>query len=197
MSNSKRDVSRDDSVVKDYINGVTLKNIGDKHGISTQRAGQIVKRNNISCLDRKNYKTREEKEIASKKNKEESLARRDAECLMRTGYRLAEYKEIRRVECRNGVTPQDAFTKQKVNASLRKIEFKLNFRQWWELWQSSGKWDSRGVRVGQYVMGRKDDSGPYSIDNVVIQTCSSNISDGHKYRNNVLNQKSYLTKLAK
>jgi transposase len=190
MSGSKRDVSRDDSVVKDYIDGITLREIADKHGISTQRASQIVKRNNVSCLDRKNYKTIKEREIAAKKKKEESLARRDSDCFIRTGYRLSEYEEIRRVWCRNGATPQDLFKKQKKNASSRRIEFKLNFRQWWELWLSSGKWGSRGVRVGQYVMGRKDDSGPYSIDNVMIQTSSSNISDGHKYRGNVLNKKS-------
>ena len=113
---------------------------------------------------------------------------------MRTGYCLAEYEEIKKVKCRNGLTPQDSFKRQKKNASSRRIEFKLNFRQWWELWLNSGKWDSRGVRFGQYVMGRKDDCGPYSVDNVIIQTCSSNISDGHKYRKNVLNKKSDLTK---
>ena len=69
MSHSKRDLSRDDSMVNDYVNGVTLRKIAEKHGVSTQRVSQIVKRNKISFLDRKNYKTREEKEFFAKKRK--------------------------------------------------------------------------------------------------------------------------------
>ena len=56
-------------MVNDYVNGVTLRKIAEKHGVSTQRVSQIVKRNKISFLDRKNYKTREEKEFFAKKRK--------------------------------------------------------------------------------------------------------------------------------
>lgn len=35
--------------------------------------------------------------------------------------------------------------------------------------------------MGQYVMGRKDDKGPYSEKNIEIITCSDNISSGYYF----------------
>ena len=63
---------------------------------------------------------------------------------------------------------------QKTKAKHRGIEFNLTFKQWWDIWQQSGKWEQRGCRKGQYVMSRKNDIGPYEVGNVFIQTCSQN-----------------------
>ena len=63
---------------------------------------------------------------------------------------------------------------QKSKAKHRGIDFELTFDQWWNIWERSGKWDQRGYKKGQYVMSRKNDIGPYAIDNVFIQLSEDN-----------------------
>lgn len=67
-----------------------------------------------------------------------------------------------------------AYTYQRRNADKRGIEWAITFREWWGIWEESGKWDSRGREKGGYVMGRHGDSGPYAIGNVSICTHSEN-----------------------
>lgn len=59
-------------------------------------------------------------------------------------------------------------------ACRRKIDFDLTFKEWLRIWLSSGHIHERGVKRGEYVMGRNGDKGPYTIDNVRIITCSEN-----------------------
>ena len=63
---------------------------------------------------------------------------------------------------------------QKSKAKQRGIEFTLTFEEWWDTWEQSGKWEQRGCRKGQYVMSRYNDTGPYAIGNVFIQSCEDN-----------------------
>jgi hypothetical protein len=74
-----------------------------------------------------------------------------------------------------------AFTRQKQNAKNRGIEWGLTFSQWWDLWESSGKWDLRGKYKGGYVMGRHGDEGPYAVGNVVICTHRENVMEREKH----------------
>jgi len=71
-------------------------------------------------------------------------------------------------------SPQGRFLTQKKNAKRRDIEFNLTFDQWWKVWQDSGHWEERGRNRGQYAMTRPGDTGPYSVDNVVIKTVLDN-----------------------
>jgi hypothetical protein len=59
----------------------------------------------------------------------------------------------------------------------RNIEFLLTFEEWYDIWQKSGHWENRGRKKGQYVMSRYNDIGPYSKDNVFIQTCTENLNE--------------------
>lgn len=59
----------------------------------------------------------------------------------------------------------------------RNIEFLLTFEEWYDIWQKSGHWENRGRRQGQYVMSRYNDTGPYSKDNVYIQTVTANLNE--------------------
>ena len=79
-------------------------------------------------------------------------------------------------------TPKKRYQEQKDAAKQRGIEFKLTFDEWWSIWEQSGKYEQRGCRKGQYVMSRVNDTGPYEVGNVFIQTCGGNNSDAHKGR---------------
>lgn len=75
-------------------------------------------------------------------------------------------------------TPKGIFSVQKRKAKQRRIEWCLSFDEWWDLWQQSGKWDLRGT--DGYVMCRTGDTGPYSIDNVRIDSFSNNSLENYK-----------------
>ena len=61
----------------------------------------------------------------------------------------------------------------------RNIEFNLTFEEWVEIWLTSGHWEQRGCKVGQYCMSRYGDKGPYALGNVFIQLHSNNLTEAH------------------
>ena len=66
------------------------------------------------------------------------------------------------------------FNDQKSNANHRNIDWQLSYEQWEAIWKLSGYLDKRGRGNGKYVMSRKGDQGPYSIENVFIQLWEKN-----------------------
>lgn len=72
------------------------------------------------------------------------------------------------------------FCEQERNANRRGIAWELTFDQWLSIWTSSGRWNERGTRRGQYVMARFGDAGPYAIGNVEIVRAEKNNSDGNR-----------------
>lgn len=68
-----------------------------------------------------------------------------------------------------------AYYSQKSAARQRGIAFELSFEEWWDIWLSSGRWEQRGSRAGQYCMARKLDRGGYSVGNVDIVTVFDNV----------------------
>jgi hypothetical protein len=65
----------------------------------------------------------------------------------------------------------------KATAALRGIDFLLTFKQWFEIWESSGHMHERGRRKGEYVMARKGDRGAYALGNIKIITQDENSSE--------------------
>jgi hypothetical protein len=69
---------------------------------------------------------------------------------------------------------------QKNNAKRRNINFDFPFKQWLQFWLDSGHWHERGISLPeQYVMSRKNDIGPYNINNVEIKMNKDNLSEGN------------------
>lgn len=74
------------------------------------------------------------------------------------------------------------FKEQQGQAARRKdkngapIEWCLTFEQWIAWWLATGHYHERGRKRGQYVMSRKGDIGPYSIDNIECVLTSTNLS---------------------
>jgi hypothetical protein len=72
---------------------------------------------------------------------------------------------------------KDQFFNQRCAARYRRIKWKMTFEEWWKIWSDSGHWEKRGRRVGQYVMARFGDKGPYSVENVKIMRAEANIQE--------------------
>ena len=78
---------------------------------------------------------------------------------------------------RYALTPKGAYIAHKARAKYRGIAWEFTFETWWKVWQDSGKWEQRGLNKGQYVMCRHKDVGPYSPQNVRIDTTENNIRE--------------------
>jgi len=70
--------------------------------------------------------------------------------------------------------------KPKFDRTGLRVEMKLSFDEWHNIWINSGKFDERGSRKHQYVMSRRDDLGHYEVGNVYIQTSVDNIKEAYK-----------------
>jgi hypothetical protein len=68
-----------------------------------------------------------------------------------------------------------AFVEQKRNAKSRGIGWELTLKEWWGIWDVSGKYGQRGCFPGAYQMGRNMDVGPYAVGNVCICTVQENM----------------------
>lgn len=73
-----------------------------------------------------------------------------------------------------------AYWDQKRLAAKRNIGWQLTFEEWLNIWQQSGHLHERGRGIGKYCMCRYGDVGPYSVNNVFIQTNEKNSSEAHK-----------------
>ncbi len=67
------------------------------------------------------------------------------------------------------------YCSHKARASRYKIPFLLSFEDWLHIWTTSGHYHERSPTG--YVMARKGDVGPYSVENVYITTAAQNKRD--------------------
>jgi NUMOD3 motif len=72
---------------------------------------------------------------------------------------------------------KQSYVSHKSSAKIRKIDFLLTYDEWFQIWFDSGHLEQRGCRLGQYVMSRPGDIGPYSVDNVRIITNAQNTNE--------------------
>jgi peroxiredoxin len=135
------------------------------------------------------YYANREKSIAratqwTKDNKEQSIITR------RARYAIKRDKIIVDAQVWRANNPERAaYTTHKHHAKLRDVPFLLTFDEWCAIWRESGKFAERGHCVGQYVMARTGDKGPYAVGNVRIATVSDNHAeawelkpDRHRHR---------------
>jgi hypothetical protein len=160
-----------------YRAGMTLQEIGEKHGISRERVRQLMTKHEGM------RQAGGGRAAKARMNSQRKKAAQDQRYLEKYGCTFAQYREVRDFGKRmmaDGAgmyrTPIYAFLSQRNNAKYRGIEWNLTLWQWWSIWQESGKWAERGKRRDGYVMSRLKDQGAYEIGNVYIGTLSENSS---------------------
>lgn len=169
----------DEELARLYVSGLTLQKIGDKFGITRERVRQRINRIGITRTDGGVH-------VRAAIRHSTKIAVLDRKHIEKFGCVYAKYRKILKSRATyRGVKPTAAFISQRNNARIRGIEWRLTLAEWWAVWVSSGKWAKRG-RYGRdsYVMARKRDIGPYSVENVYITTVGGNVADYYKlYRN--------------
>ena len=81
---------------------------------------------------------------------------------------------------RNSNSYKTRYRQQRHNAFVRDIPFHLTFNEWLDIWLTSGKWEQRGWRKGQYCMARFGDIGAYEVGNVIICLAEENRAERNK-----------------
>jgi transposase len=168
--------SRAQQMIDAYSAGLSLKKIGEIHGVTRERVRQIISARGITRLDGGIAINSAARKVARSAR---IIARRDEQCIRVYGCIYSSLETLLGVGVRltsNKATK--AYVQHRKNSAFRDIEFSLTFPQWWAVWQKSGKWEERG-RGNGYVMARKGDNGSYSVGNVYICTQSQNVKDGY------------------
>jgi len=74
------------------------------------------------------------------------------------------------------------FVEQRASAKYRGVEFRLTFEEWRDWWLSTGHVDERGRHRGEWVMGRRGDSGAYEIGNLKCMRAEDNVTEQNHLR---------------
>lgn len=173
-------LARNEEIIALYKSPMTLEEVASHFDITRERVRQVLRMNGIDAMDggraMKSFTN-----IDSKINKlREKLNKKESIIYQKYGVSLPFYEAI--VSQYGTVSiprsPLNAFREQKRNAKLRAIDWQLSFKDWWDIWQESGKWSLRGRGKG-YCMGRHGDDGAYTKDNVYICTIGQNFSDSY------------------
>ena len=170
--------TRHAAIAESFKAGTTTVQLAEQYGVSRQRIQQILKRQGIT-RSFGGVSVRKRNRVAIR------LAAKNRYYLEKYGMTWPLYRSLRvlgKTALKAGLksssrTPLGAFFSQRRNAAKREIEWNLSLGEWWNIWKESGKWNARGRHVGQYVMARKGDTGPYAIGNVEIITASQNHDD--------------------
>lgn len=161
-----------------YLHGKTLKEIGDLQNppLTRERVRQLLK-NHFNIIGEDGgaslrlFANKTEKLIEKKKQRQERIANK----LGCTEEFFDSVNQGKTIFCKN--SPSRFYLEQKRNAICnRNIDFKLTFKEWWDIWQESGKYELRGQGKG-YCMTRIGDTGCYEIGNVEIKTIGQNFSE--------------------
>lgn len=171
------DLPRAEAMAAMFQGGKTLAEIGAFYGVTRERVRQIIKKQHGLVAEHGGNHVKSERRQSAKR------VARDEKCLKKYGCTYAQYREL--VHYGKGMvakgatkyrSPTGAWHSQRANAICRGIPWSISLWDWWHIWQKSGKWDSRGREVGQYVMCRFGDTGAYEVGNVYIATTSHNCS---------------------
>ena len=167
--NSKRD-----KAICEMYKTSTLRETAKAYGITYQRVQQITSRNGLTLSDGGAGKQ-------ANKEKDKLISTIKSNGLKTLKTYGCTRNEVNKIRNTNPDYIKD-YKIQRKNAIDRGIGWSLTLIEWIELWELSGKYELRGRRLGEYVMGRFGDTGPYSLNNVEIITCTKNITDGYSNR---------------
>jgi len=171
---------RDEEMITMHHDGKTLEEIGQHFNLTRERVRQILALHGLTRLDGGNS-TKMFLSAQDRIQKEkELLAKREARIWKQTGMTLDQWQDHVSIYGNDSDkrSPFHKFKNQKNSARHRLIEWRLTFKEWWELWQESGHWHERGPGKS-YCMARYGDSGAYAVENVYICTVGENFSDSY------------------
>lgn len=164
---------RNNAICKAFKTGKTLRYLADKYGGSAARTQQIISANGLTSEDGGRF-------IAAKKREKENKKLRAAKAKIAAKKRQKQVKAVygvslkaySKIKAEVGSNTLRAYRTNKRNitivnqATYKGVLWKLNLKQWYDIWEASGKLNQRGR--GGYFMSRKNRKKDFTPGNVHI-----------------------------
>ncbi|SOB76158.1 hypothetical protein SAMN04488490_1835 [Marinobacter sp. LV10R510-11A] len=154
------------TIISKFKSGMSQRKISKEVRRSGARIGQILRARGIHAADGG-------RSISKKIRDKREADLLDQRFLETRGCTFAQYRSVINLGDGSG-SVMVAYTTQMNHANSRGVEWRLNFWDWWSIWQDSGRWNQRGKGAGRYCMCRFGDSGAYENGNVYIDTIVNN-----------------------
>lgn len=168
-------VARDQEMALLYRQGLTLEAIGVKFGLTRERVRQLLRRAGVAPEEGGQA-------VACSLKRLRHERKAELRCMELFGVDRQTRDLLRSI----GATR--AYGQHMANARARGIDFRLSLGEWWAIWQTSGKWDLRGVGKGRYCMARVGDLGAYEVGNVHISRVEDNSREGFSKKPSAANK---------
>ncbi|WP_039967909.1 hypothetical protein [Pseudomonas chlororaphis] len=159
------------TIVSLFKQGKTLAEIAAQYSLTRQRISQILAARGVDKSEGGHHLNVALRSAARK-------IEREKEHMERYGCTREQFLSVKGNRNQGSKSPCQAFHNQYQNAVIRKVEWKLKFWEWWQVWVESGKWEERGRGSEGYCMCRVGDEGAYEIGNVYIGTIVHNSTLG-------------------
>lgn len=177
---SKDELSRrNNDIVSAYKSGTPMTELAEIYDLTRQGIQLILKSNGLTAKSGGAAVRSKERQL---KNNRDKIENRDTNCLSKWGCTYEQWKELRDVHQNFHLTPIARYIQHRSNVKRDNITWDISLWDWWNIWNESGKYTSRGRGKNGFCMTRKEDKGSYTKDNVYITTISENLKDGFKSR---------------
>lgn len=160
----KRNAERTENFKSMYLAGLTLEQIGERHGITRERVRQVLAKIGITRFDGGASKKAQHRKATKSRHRGS-----------RYGITAEQWQFL------SDLGVLDAWREQRRNAINRGIAWELTVSQFWSLWEQSGKWSQRGRKKGQYVLARLKDEGAYTLFNCWVCLGADNIREARAH----------------
>lgn len=172
---------REEQFIALYKDGKTLEEIGAQFGITRERVRQVLKIARITKLDggaaMRSFMNTHDKVAAIKSYQDAMSARHFA----KYGCSKEFIDSISPLLRTNTKHPVFKFRYQRNSANGRKQPWNLTFKEWWDIWAASGKWNERGRGGDLYCMARIGNLGAFEVGNVEIVSFKQNGRDYQRF----------------
>lgn len=156
---------RNAQLLEQYLSSnISLRELGQQHGISGERARQLIAASGVSA-----------KRIRHARRKVQAQQQAERQCQQRYGVSVDLFHKVRDLDAaqrREGLhlTILHCFERDKRRAAREHVVWNLNLEQYSWVWEDFGQWDQGTAAKPQYRLGRLDESGPHDYSNSVLDT---------------------------
>jgi hypothetical protein len=172
---------REVEIYEYWKEGRTLQEVGNKYGCTRERIRQILNRSfGLTGMDNiektKNsilaiYLKKKDLAIENRYSREMFIYK-----VFGCHEEIVAHINKGKFHQKEGGVANDYYW-QRHHSSCRGIKWEISLPEWWQIWKESGKYPVRGKHLGEYVMSRYGDHGPYHKDNVHICLAVDNIKE--------------------
>ena len=168
---------RNKEIVSEYKAGTPMPDLAETYDLTRQGIQLILKAHGISAKDG-GARIRAQQKMVEKLKKNTNS--KDERCLAKWGCTYEQWQTLRDFNKNFHLTPIARYIQHRSNVKRDNLIWQISLWDWWNIWQTSGKYNIRGRGKEGYCMTRKNTKLGYTKDNVKITTVSENLKGNLK-----------------